>query len=48
MLNEITLYWLTNSAASSAKFYFEQQALGLNPNLGRVAAIDEGFNSGTA
>jgi epoxide hydrolase len=36
MLNEITLYWLTNSAASSAKFYFEQQALGLKPSLGRV------------
>jgi epoxide hydrolase len=36
MLNEIMLYWLTNSAASSAKFYFEQRALGLTPNLGRV------------
>jgi pimeloyl-ACP methyl ester carboxylesterase len=36
MLNEITLYWLTNSAGSSARFYFEQNALGLKPNLGIV------------
>jgi epoxide hydrolase len=36
MLNEITLYWLTNSAGSSARFYFEQNALGMKPNLGRV------------
>lgn len=36
VLNEITLYWLTNSAASSAKFYFEQHALGLKSNLGKV------------
>lgn len=36
MLNEITLYWLTNSAGSSARFYFEQNELGLKPNLGRV------------
>jgi pimeloyl-ACP methyl ester carboxylesterase len=36
ILNEITLYWLTNSAGSSARFYLEQNALGLKPNLGRV------------
>jgi epoxide hydrolase len=36
ILNEITLYWLTNSAGSSARFYFEQNALELKPNLGRV------------
>lgn len=36
ILNEITLYWLTNSSGSSARFYFEQHALGLKPNLGRV------------
>jgi pimeloyl-ACP methyl ester carboxylesterase len=36
MLNEITLYWLTNSAGSSARFYFEQNALGMKPNLGIV------------
>jgi pimeloyl-ACP methyl ester carboxylesterase len=36
VLNEITLYWLTNSAGSSARFYFEQYALGMKPNLGRV------------
>lgn len=35
-LNEITLYWLTNSAGSAARFYFEQNAVGLKPNLGRV------------
>ena len=27
MLDEITLYWLTNTAASSARFYLEQQTL---------------------
>ena len=37
MLDEITLYWLTNSAASSARFYLEQQeALGGRNNPGRV------------
>lgn len=36
MLNEITLYWLTNSAGSSARYYFEQNALGMKPNLGVV------------
>jgi pimeloyl-ACP methyl ester carboxylesterase len=36
ILNEITLYWLTNSGGSAARFYFEQNALGLKPNLGRV------------
>jgi pimeloyl-ACP methyl ester carboxylesterase len=37
MLDEITLYWLTNSAASSARFYLEQHDLlaGRN-NPGRV------------
>jgi epoxide hydrolase len=37
MLDEITLYWLTNSAASSARFYLEQ-AVRLNKrnNPGRV------------
>jgi pimeloyl-ACP methyl ester carboxylesterase len=36
MLDEITLYWLTNSGASSARLYFEQRALGLRNNLGVV------------
>jgi pimeloyl-ACP methyl ester carboxylesterase len=37
MLDEITLYWLTNSAASSARFYREQAAiLGKRNNPGRV------------
>jgi epoxide hydrolase len=37
MLDEITLYWLTNSAASSARFYLEQGALlGKRNNPGRV------------
>jgi pimeloyl-ACP methyl ester carboxylesterase len=37
MLDEITLYWLTNSAASSARFYLEQSnALGKHNNPGRV------------
>jgi epoxide hydrolase len=37
MLDEITLYWLTGSAASSARFYLEQQsALGKRNNAGRV------------
>jgi epoxide hydrolase len=37
MLDEITLYWLTNSAASSARFYLEQQeALNKRNNPGPV------------
>lgn len=37
MLDEITLYWLTNSAASSARFYLEQASLlGKRNNPGRV------------
>jgi pimeloyl-ACP methyl ester carboxylesterase len=37
MLDEITLYWLTGTAASSARFYFEQRAfLGNHNNAGRV------------
>jgi epoxide hydrolase len=37
MLDEITLYWLTNSSASSARFYREQaQLLGKRNNPGRV------------
>ena len=37
MLDEITLYWLTNSAASSARFYLEQgDALSKRNNPGRV------------
>jgi hypothetical protein len=37
MLDEITLYWLTNSAASSARFYFEQsEVLGKYNNPGPV------------
>jgi pimeloyl-ACP methyl ester carboxylesterase len=37
MLDEITLYWLTNSAASSARFYLEQDAiLDKRNNPGRV------------
>jgi pimeloyl-ACP methyl ester carboxylesterase len=38
ILDEITLYWLTGTAASSARFYFEQRALlGKRHNPGRVA-----------
>jgi epoxide hydrolase len=36
ILDEITLYWLTDTAASSARFYMEQRALlgeNLNPGL---------------
>jgi epoxide hydrolase len=37
ILDEITLYWLTGTAASSARFYFEQAALlGDRNNPGRV------------
>jgi pimeloyl-ACP methyl ester carboxylesterase len=36
MLDEITLYWLSNSSASSARFYLEQAALGKHHNPGRV------------
>lgn len=37
ILDEITLYWLTNSSASSARFYREQaQLLGKRNNPGRV------------
>jgi pimeloyl-ACP methyl ester carboxylesterase len=37
MLDEITLYWLTGTAASSARFYLEQAAvLGKRNNPGRV------------
>jgi epoxide hydrolase len=37
MLDEITLYWLTDTAASSARLYFEQAALmGKRNNPGRV------------
>ena len=37
MLDEITLFWLTNSAASSARFYLEQgAALAKRNNPGRV------------
>jgi pimeloyl-ACP methyl ester carboxylesterase len=37
MLDEITLFWLTNSAASSARLYLEQMAmLGKRNNPGRV------------
>lgn len=37
MLDEITLYWLTNSAASSARFYLEQgEVLGKHNNPGSV------------
>ncbi|MCK1711273.1 MULTISPECIES: epoxide hydrolase family protein [unclassified Bradyrhizobium] len=36
MLDQITLYWLTNTAASSARFYFEQRALGPKSNAGVV------------
>jgi pimeloyl-ACP methyl ester carboxylesterase len=37
ILDEITLYWLTGTAASSARFYFEQVALlGKHNNPGRV------------
>jgi pimeloyl-ACP methyl ester carboxylesterase len=34
ILDEITLYWLTNTAASSARMYYENK--GGSPNLGRV------------
>ena len=37
ILDEITLYWLTGTAASSARFYYEQRAsLGKSNNAGRV------------
>jgi pimeloyl-ACP methyl ester carboxylesterase len=37
MLDEITLFWLTDSAASSARFYLEEASLlGLRNNPGRV------------
>jgi pimeloyl-ACP methyl ester carboxylesterase len=37
MLDEITLYWLTDTAASSARVYLEQAAaLGAHNNPGRV------------
>ena len=37
MLDEITLFWLTNSAASSARLYMEQtQLLAKHNNPGRV------------
>jgi pimeloyl-ACP methyl ester carboxylesterase len=36
MLDEITLYWLTNCAASSARLYYEQRALNLGANAGQV------------
>jgi pimeloyl-ACP methyl ester carboxylesterase len=37
MLDEITLFWLTNSAASSARLYLEQaERLGTHNNPGRV------------
>jgi epoxide hydrolase len=37
MLDEITLYWLSNSGASSARFYLEQlAAIGRHNNAGRV------------
>jgi epoxide hydrolase len=37
MLDEITLFWLTNTAASSARFYLEQaESLGKHNNPGRV------------
>ena len=37
MLDEITLFWLTNTAGSSARLYLEQaQLLGKNNNPGRV------------
>ena len=36
MLDQISLYWLTNTAASSARLYFEQRALGPKNNAGVV------------
>jgi pimeloyl-ACP methyl ester carboxylesterase len=40
ILDEITLYWLTGTAASSARFYFEQAALlGNRNNPGRVELL---------
>ena len=37
ILDEITLYWLTGTATSSARFYYEQRALlGKSNNPGRV------------
>jgi hypothetical protein len=36
MLDDITLYWLTNTAASSARWYFEQRAVGLKTTAGVV------------
>jgi len=36
MLDNITLYWLTNTGPSSARIYFEQARLGAPTNSGRV------------
>ncbi|TPO10820.1 epoxide hydrolase [Mesorhizobium sp. B1-1-5] len=36
MLDQISLYWLTNTAASSARLYFEQRALAPRNNAGPV------------
>ena len=33
MLDDITLYWLTDTAASSARIYFENADLGANAGL---------------
>lgn len=33
MLDDITMYWLTGTAASSARFYFENAGLGSNGGI---------------
>jgi hypothetical protein len=42
MLDDITLYWLTNSAGSSARLYSEQHKLGLRNNAGVVELPSSG------
>jgi epoxide hydrolase len=44
MLDEITLYWLTNSAASSARFYLEQKSLLGNRNNPGVVDLPVGVS----
>lgn len=39
MLDDITLYWLTNSAASSARLYWEYPAANFNVVEQRIAEI---------
>lgn len=36
MLDDISIYWLTDSAASSARFYWENARNGRGVNAGRI------------